>query len=177
MSLIVTKDPADKIILDLCGGTGAWSRPYAEVGYDVQIVTLPQIDVVDFRDLIIEKHLPPQKVHGILAAPPCDHFSVSGAQYWAAKDADGRTAKALEVVDACRDLIDYLEPVWWSLENPIGRLKGLRARRFYDLSGTPEPRLKFDPGRPMNQRGLRRWQESTERYRIKLNEQKRPAIR
>ena len=26
-----------KIILDLCGGTGAWSRPYKEAGYDVSI--------------------------------------------------------------------------------------------------------------------------------------------
>lgn len=25
---------SDKIILDLCGGTGAWSKPYAEAGYE-----------------------------------------------------------------------------------------------------------------------------------------------
>ena len=25
----------NKIILDLCGGTGAWSNPYKENGYDV----------------------------------------------------------------------------------------------------------------------------------------------
>jgi hypothetical protein len=34
-----------KIILDLCGGTGAWSRPYAEAGYDVRNITLPDYDV------------------------------------------------------------------------------------------------------------------------------------
>jgi len=27
---------ADRIILDLCGGTGAWSLPYKEAGYDVR---------------------------------------------------------------------------------------------------------------------------------------------
>lgn len=26
------------IILDLCGGTGSWSKPYAEAGYDVRII-------------------------------------------------------------------------------------------------------------------------------------------
>ena len=26
----------DKIILDLCGGTGSWSKPYKENGYDVR---------------------------------------------------------------------------------------------------------------------------------------------
>lgn len=34
-----------KIILDLCGGTGAWSRPYKENGYDVRVITLPDYDV------------------------------------------------------------------------------------------------------------------------------------
>jgi len=34
-----TKPVNERIILDLCGGTGAWSRPYAEAGYDVRLVT------------------------------------------------------------------------------------------------------------------------------------------
>lgn len=25
-----------KIILDLCGGTGSWSKPYRDAGYDVR---------------------------------------------------------------------------------------------------------------------------------------------
>ena len=28
----------DKIILDLCGGTGSWSKPYKENGYDVRVI-------------------------------------------------------------------------------------------------------------------------------------------
>ncbi len=32
----------DKIILDLCGGTGSWSKPYKEAGYDVRLITLPE---------------------------------------------------------------------------------------------------------------------------------------
>ena len=31
-----------KIILDLCGGTGAWSKDYKEAGYDVRIINLPE---------------------------------------------------------------------------------------------------------------------------------------
>ena len=73
----------NKIILDLCGGTGSWSKPYKDNGYDVRLITLPEIDVRKY-------HLP-NKVYGVLAAPPCTHFSVSGAQYWKAKDSDGRT--------------------------------------------------------------------------------------
>ena len=39
---------SDKIILDLCGGTGAWSDPYREAGYDVRLVTLPDNDIMDY---------------------------------------------------------------------------------------------------------------------------------
>ena len=38
-----------KIILDLCGGTGAWSAPYAEAGYGVCNITLPAFDLRDVR--------------------------------------------------------------------------------------------------------------------------------
>jgi hypothetical protein len=121
----------DRIILDLCGGTGSWSQPYLEAGYDVRVVTLPGQDV--------RTYVPPSKVHGILAAPPCDHFSVSGAQYWPAKDADGRTASALQIVDACLRIIRHTDPEWWALENPVGRLRNLR------LLELEEPRLIWDP--------------------------------
>ncbi len=36
---------ANKIILDLCGGTGSWARPYLEAGYDVKTITIPEHDV------------------------------------------------------------------------------------------------------------------------------------
>jgi hypothetical protein len=119
------------IILDLCGGTGSWSAPYKAAGYDVINVTLPAFDVRNF--------VPPANVHGILAAPPCDHFSVSGAQYWPAKDADGRTAEALSIVDACLHIISLAQPCWWALENPVGRLRSLRRKEL------GEPKLLFHP--------------------------------
>lgn len=151
MNRIITGDALtglknkDKVILDLCGGTGSWSKPYTDAGYDVRLITLPDFNVVTFAEDVIERKRPCPQVYGVLAAPPCEHFSVSGAQYWKAKDADGRTAAALEIVDACLDLVDYLEPHFWALENPIGRLKELRAHRFVDLTGHYEPKLKFDP--------------------------------
>lgn len=125
-----------KRILDLCGGTGAWSAPYRDAGYDVTVVTLPLWDVRTWFPRALsfaELH-----VHGILAAPPCTHFSGSGAQYWSAKDADGRTAADLEVVDACLEIIRFCKPAWWALENPIGRLRKLRP-------ALGEPTLTFDP--------------------------------
>lgn len=121
-----------KIILDVCGGTGSWSYPYAiDPAYDVRILDLkygPAGDVVLFKK-------PSYPVHGILAAPDCTHFSSSGAQYWKEKDQDGRTREAVNVAAACIRLVYACRPVWWCLENPVGRLK--------DWIG--EPDFKFHP--------------------------------
>ena len=68
---------SDKIILDLCGGTGAWSRPYEKAGYDVRNITLPEYDVLTYK--------PPENVYGILAAPPCEEFSIAREGYFFGK--------------------------------------------------------------------------------------------
>jgi hypothetical protein len=91
------------VILDLCGGSGAWSRPYLEAGYDVRVVTLPGNDV--------RAYVPPVGVRGVLAAPPCNEFSL-------AKRGFRDFAAGLEVVIACLRVIAMARPVWWALENP-----------------------------------------------------------
>ncbi len=108
---------SEKIILDLCGGTGAWSKPYKDAGYDVRLVTLPGQDA--------RKYQPPENVYGILAAPPCTHFTVSGSQYWKAKDADGRTFEDTTILTACLMIIARAKPVFWVIENPVGRMRKL----------------------------------------------------
>lgn len=62
MSNIDERTGKPKIILDLCGGTGSWSRYYNAAGYDVRNITLPNYDVLAYE--------PPENVYGILAAPP-----------------------------------------------------------------------------------------------------------
>jgi len=103
-----------KIILDLCGGSGAWSRPYAEAGYDVRNITLPDYDVRTYK--------PPKNIYGILAAPPCTEFSF--AKHFHGKgNYQYDFASGLEIVCACLRIIAITKPVWWCLENPRGYLK------------------------------------------------------
>src|SRR3990167_4568072 len=115
-----------KVILDLCGGTGSWSAPYKENGYEVINVTLP---------LDVRTYEPSSSVYGILAAPPCTHFSGSGAHTWKAKDVDGRTLEDLTIATACLMIIAKCQPKFWALENPVGRL-----RRWFG-----EPKMYFQP--------------------------------
>lgn len=105
----------NKIILDLCGGTGAWSKPYKDNGYDVRLITLPDDDVRTYE--------PPGNVYGILAAPPCTAFASSGARWWLNKDGNVAINQVdLSVVNACLSIIGICHPVFWALENPVGRL-------------------------------------------------------
>lgn len=100
-----------KLILDLCGGSGSWGKPYRDAGYKVRTVTLPH----DVRFL----EYPDEPVHGILAAPPCTVFSAAGNR-WTRTDDEMRDA--LSVVDACLRFVVVCKPRFWALENPIGKL-------------------------------------------------------
>lgn len=106
----------NKIILSLCDYSGNWSHYYRTAGYDVRLVDLKHGSDVRLYPYI------DKPVYGILAAPPCTAFTVSGAQYWQAKDEDGTTLDALALVDACLRMVAIYQPIFWALENPVGRL-------------------------------------------------------
>ena len=104
-----------RIILDLCGGTGSWSKPYREAGYDVRLITLPENDVRIWQEYI------QLQVHGVLAAPPCTYFCVM--RNCRGKPSVDQLREGLSVVDACLRIITTVQPKWWALENPEGSLK------------------------------------------------------
>ncbi|KKK87986.1 hypothetical protein LCGC14_2747780, partial [marine sediment metagenome] len=66
----------DKIILDLEGGTGAWSKPYGDAGYGVKNITLPYWDLTDERTV---EYCCGLDVYGILFALDCTVPANSGA--------------------------------------------------------------------------------------------------
>ena len=100
----------ERLILDLCGGSGSWSAPYLDAGYPVQIVTLPEQDVRTF--------LPPPRVWGVLAAPPCDQFSLARNGQKSPRD----FVRGMECVNAVLRVVFQCCPAWWALENPVGKL-------------------------------------------------------
>lgn len=67
-------------------------------------------------------------MHGILAAPPCTDFASAGAKPFAVKDADGRTEMFVKLINKTLEIIDNTNPVFWCLENPVGRLNRLVPR-------------------------------------------------
>jgi len=121
----------DRIVLDLCGGTGAWSKPYRDKGYDVRVITYPDHDVRTYE--------PPDGVYGILAAPPCTMFSIARNDTTAKEPRDLRAG--MELVEACLKIIweCRYEPIrnnqnplkFWALENPRGYLRWFLGEPHY----------------------------------------------
>jgi len=118
-----------KIILSLCDYSGRWSEPYKDAGYHVRQVDLKHGD--DIR-LISKMEC---DVHGILAAPPCTEFSAAGARWWKAKNEKQPQLLTdnLALVDACLRAVVIYNPVWWVLENPVGRLKKWIGMKDYSF--------------------------------------------
>lgn len=135
----------DKVILDLCGGTGSWSKYYTDNDYDVRLLTLPYFDVMtwhtnkELNDMIHTK-----QIYGILAAPPCTMFSIARCDKTAKQPRNLR--EGMETVQACLDIIHECLYVsfrknekglqFWALENPYTEY----LKRFLGL-----PPLVFHP--------------------------------
>lgn len=143
-----------KLILDLCGGSGAWSRPYYEAGYSVKVITLPTYNLFDTKledrklkffntELKNWEEINCKDVYGILAAPTCTHFSLCRTNAKTPRDLE----TAMKLVIKCLQIIWYCQyelPTpnskltnlkFWALENPNGFLK-------YFLGNPP---LEFSP--------------------------------
>jgi len=120
-----------KLILDLCGGTGSWSKYYAEDNdYKVEVITLPDFDVTKKEVIDYCINLKP---YGILAAPPCRMFSIARNDKTAKQPRD--LDLAMQPVRGCLEIIwqsSYnRELKFWALENPMGYLKLFLGRPFY----------------------------------------------
>ena len=129
-----------KRLLSLYDYTGNISQPFYNRGWDVLPIDLQHgydIMDVDGMEYCLDNF---GDVDGIIAQPPCTDFTISGAQYWAQKDADSRTAASLALVEMVINIYDVYRPTceewydeaeecglgfFWILENPVGRLPKL----------------------------------------------------
>lgn len=113
-----------KIILDLCGGTGSWSKPYRDAGYDVRVITLPDYDVKSYE--------PPKEVYGVLSAPPCTMFSLARTTAKTPRDLD----LGMETVRACLEIIWKVKPKFWAMENPKGLLRKFMGKPAFEFDAS-----------------------------------------
>ena len=137
----------NKIILDLCGGTGAWSKPYKDAGYKVYNITLPQFDILKTRFINSKSEglefngesefsfVNYKSIYGILAAPPCTMFSLARTRAKTPRN----LAEGMDIVEICMQIIwrtrEHTKLSFWALENPMGYLRQFLGK----------PSFTFDP--------------------------------
>ena len=145
----------EKIILDLCGGTGAWSVFYKRAGSRVIVITLPDFDIMDIvcrgENIEIKQRnrspfpdmweiIPIRKIYGILFAPPCTYFSFARTNAKKMRDLEGAmriVKKGLEIIwfaqhKPVSNTAKYTTLKFWALENPYyGLLKNFIGKPCY----------------------------------------------
>lgn len=114
----------------LCEKSGVMAAPWAAAGYRCLCIDTqhPQRSEVVEGNIVKRwgdvRSLTPQDIPGpvVFAAafPPCTDLTGAAARDWPRKGLR-RLIDALELVEACRILLEYTGAPWM-LENPIGRL-------------------------------------------------------
>jgi hypothetical protein len=140
-----------RFILSLCDFSGSWSQPYVDAGYEVIRIDSGHPSGFSFPDpanlnlihvgmdllshsFIWDLDYPPW---GVLAAPPCTCLTRAAACRWPKQDAEGRTARDLQLFKVCWAMAQRATG-WWALENPPGRHRKL-------MPELPAPAWQFQP--------------------------------
>jgi hypothetical protein len=141
-----------KTILSLFDLSGIWSKPYQENGYQVikQDLETGQDIFEDTLPMAIADAVEGNNIYGILAAVPCTDFAGSGARWWKIKEHqpadyggdevsfDNTIEMSVAMVLTVLFIVELFKPVFWSLEQPVGRLHKL-------VPEVGKPKLYFHP--------------------------------
>lgn len=126
----MTEDNSGKIILHLCADMGSDSIDYQKNSYDVRLIG---------SKIGVENYHPPDNVYGIIANPPCTHFSIARTVAKTPRD----LREGLRLVRECLRIIwecQFKTPLdkrvcplkFWVIENPAtGMLKYFLGKPNY----------------------------------------------
>jgi len=121
-----------KLCIDLCAGLKGFSQAFEESN-DWEVVTIeinkkqkPSI-CGDVRYLPLRKDIKPDC---LLASPPCQRFSIACPEW-----PKIGIKKAMELVGAVFEAVAWLNPKYWLVENPAGRLRW--------FLGTPKQTIRY----------------------------------
>lgn len=125
-------DNSNKIILHLCAEDGSDSIFYKKNGYDVRLIN---------KTIGVENYHPPKNVYGIIANPPCTHFSIARTRAKTPRDLKGGmrlVSECLRIIWECQYSYKQNKPQsqsplkFWVLENPsTGFLKWFLGKPAY----------------------------------------------
>ena len=127
-------------ILELFAGSRSFSKVAEELGHETFSVDIKAFDNIDLAIDILDLDLHELKkelfkkgidnIDCVWASPPCQAFSVLqiGKNWY--HDHTPKTDKAkksIEIVQKTLDIIDFLQPDYYFIENPRGKLRKLEV--------------------------------------------------
>ena len=127
-----------KMMLDLFAGFGGQSEAFIQSGrWDVLridnnplLAEVPRMVIEDIGSPLFYQMLEPSQIHDIEyihASPPCHAFSLG---FHAPKAVASRSGEeynpCTKLVEISKDIIDRLQPRFWSIENVRGSIKHLK---------------------------------------------------
>ena len=119
-------------ILELFAGSRSFSKVAEEFGHETYTSDYKAFDridqICDIFDFDITKI--PFQPNIIWASPPCTYFSVASIGHHWNKDHTPKTKEAIlgvRIVQKALDIINELNPDYYYIENPRGKLRKLRV--------------------------------------------------
>ena len=119
-------------VLELFAGSRSFSKVAEEMGmttFTSDYKSFDKIDYVcDILDFDVKKI--PFKPNIIWASPPCTYFSVASIGHHWNKDHTPKTEQAklgVKIVQKTLDIISFLQPDYFFIENPRGKLRKLEV--------------------------------------------------
>ena len=124
-------------ILELFAGSCSLSNEAKKIGYQTittDIKQNPDNTINYVTDIFNFNYQELPSIDFIWASPPCTYFSVASiGKHWN-KDHTPKTEQALfgiEVIKKTLEIIDYLGPKYWLIENPRGKLRKLEIMKGF----------------------------------------------
>jgi len=124
-------DNKDKIILHLCAEDGSDSLPYKEAGYDVRLIT---------KKIGVENYHPLDNIYGIIANPPCTHFSITRTTAKTPRD----LREGMRLVKECLRII-------WECQYNFSEKSRKPSLKFWVIENPATGFLKWFLGKPVFQ--------------------------
>ena len=117
-------------IIELFAGSRSFSKEAQRMGMETWSSDINPFDDIDYVANILDFDINQVPFHPeiVWCSPPCTYFSVASIGHHWTPDHQPKTKEAVlgcEIVKATIDIIHQLQPKYWFIENPRGKLRKL----------------------------------------------------